>query len=409
MQAIQTPVPGDKQQAVIDAQVIDTPEKLKTAIDEIREFLSTPGVVSVMDQDPGMMLSNLWVMGDKMSQPQLIVLRRNAAIVCIAPFLLQKKRLPLRFSVYQLAAITPWQLRLVGRDIVLHPDICAADCLPTLLRALDQHAGHTRIISLPELPAGTALHDAIAGTARRPLTPWRVRNVTSKQQSIVQHLLAGSYDDWFMSLSGKERNVFRSKHKKLAAREDAPVSFRKYTRPEDVEEFLEALETVYWHSWQGKTYGKRPRKTGHAIERLREAASRGWLRSYALYVGDQPVSFELGFQYKGVFEGTETGYDLDYSRLSPGAILIHLVIKDLYEVDPPQVLDWGFGAADYKQRLSNVEIPAYSYFLVKPSPILLYIDLQRLLNTVYQGLHSLSVRLGLERRMRGALKKKVRN
>ena len=74
-----------------------------------------------------------------------------------------------------------------------------------------------------------------------------------------------------------------------------------------------------------------------------------------LYAGDQPVSIQFGVRAGGLLVGWFTGYDLRFSKYSPGLIKIRQMTEDLASVGV-KTLQMGKGAKLYTEELKNCDI-----------------------------------------------------
>jgi CelD/BcsL family acetyltransferase involved in cellulose biosynthesis len=79
------------------------------------------------------------------------------------------------------------------------------------------------------------------------------------------------------------------------------------------------------------------------------------LRCYLLRLDERPCAYAIGFQSNGIFHFHETAYNPLYSRYSPGKSLLHLILKDCFERDKPNLFYFGPGAEAYKKLFSNRE------------------------------------------------------
>jgi len=166
----------------------------------------------------------------------------------------------------------------------------------------------------------------------------------------------GAFDNYMQYFSSKTRTERNRKLKKL--REQGDVELVRITLPEEVCSFVKTAAEIARKSWQFGLLN-----TGFAalsmeawIERLSFAAQRGCLRSYVLKCNGVPCAFELGYQYKGRFYFSLTGYDPSWSRFGVGATMIWLVIKDTFEHNRPDMCDFAT-YADYKQSFANDSYP----------------------------------------------------
>jgi len=99
---------------------------------------------------------------------------------------------------------------------------------------------------------------------------------------------------------------------------------------------------------------------------LTEAARRGQLRAYVLYAGGKACAFEFGFEYGNTFFPEHIGYDPALSSCSPGTVLFIKVLEDLIQDSDVSVLDYGFGAATYKERFGTRSWPEASVYVFAP-------------------------------------------
>lgn len=154
--------------------------------------------------------------------------------------------------------------------------------------------------------------------------------------------------------------------------------------------------------------GRWERNMPAQVAHFREIAERGWLRSYLLVAPKRPVAFFIGYQYAGLYEHSDPGYVPDLARLGPGSVLNYLAIEDVFEHDPPKVLDFGFGENKYKRLLGDAEHEACSVHLAPRNRWRVALLLQHGLNGAYRVSREVLVRARLDRISRRLLKRKWR-
>ncbi len=81
------------------------------------------------------------------------------------------------------------------------------------------------------------------------------------------------------------------------------------------------------------------------------AASRNYLSLFLLRLGGQPIAFQYGLTYSGIFYVPKFGYDAAFEACSPSLILLEEIMKDCigrqlkgYDflgLDVPWKKDWG--------------------------------------------------------------------
>src|SRR5262249_45949458 len=88
--------------------------------------------------------------------------------------------------------------------------------------------------------------------------------------------------------------------------------------------------------------------------KLVDLAERNLLRAYILSGDKTPCAFVLGYQYGSVFHYADPRYHQDFKDLSPGIVLLYLMVEDLISHRPARQLNFGASDALYKRLFSNV-------------------------------------------------------
>jgi CelD/BcsL family acetyltransferase involved in cellulose biosynthesis len=136
---------------------------------------------------------------------------------------------------------------------------------------------------------------------------------------------------------------------------------------DQLEAFLEAAERVRARSWQGRkltewSYADQPALVGPELKGLARAKI---LRSYLLECGGEPCAYIVGYQFDGVYHYREPRFDAALDRLSPGTVLLYLLLEDLFARDRPELLDFCAGIEPYKERFGNQTAKNGALFLFR--------------------------------------------
>lgn len=173
-------------------------------------------------------------------------------------------------------------------------------------------------------------------------------------------VLPESRESFWSTFSSKSRATTRRRRRKLNA------SIRRYTEPEEVDEFLEHGHAISLKSWQWLRC-RSPLAVGDpSRERCRKLAEEGLWRSYILWSGDEPIAFASGWQANGTYVGEQAGYDLAFSRCGPGRLLLSALIDDLYDDRTPRLLDFGPGDMPYKAEFANSHTTTATIWVLPP-------------------------------------------
>jgi len=130
--------------------------------------------------------------------------------------------------------------------------------------------------------------------------------------------------------------------------------FERVTEEGQVEAFLADAESVSRKTYQWNV-GQRVIDDESSRRSLQDRARRGELRCYSLAMNGQACAFMRGKLVGGVFEFETAGFDPQFGKASPGAVLLMWAVRDLIESSACTVFDFGSGGDDvgYKARFGN--------------------------------------------------------
>src|SRR5713226_1741140 len=171
------------------------------------------------------------------------------------------------------------------------------------------------------------------------------------------HLLQipANSEEYLSRMSSKTRSTLRKKAKKLAESAGGKLEMTRIDSEHQVGDFLAQAVRVSRNSWQHEILGNRISDSEDERAWGQRLARVGLLRNYLLKCGGRSCAFVVGYQFNGVFHDVELGYDREFSEHSPGTILLHMLIQDLCDHQPPALLNFGMGDADYKRRFGDVK------------------------------------------------------
>lgn len=173
--------------------------------------------------------------------------------------------------------------------------------------------------------------------------------------------LPATYDDYWNKFNAKTRSTLRRKIKQFGE-----CRLERISKPFQIPDFLVNAQKVAKRSWQNDLLGLRIHNDDYELAMFTFLATQNTLRSYILWKEDTPVSFCIGTQHNGVFHYEEVGYDRDYSKKSPGQILVIKVLEDMYEHERPNTFDFGGGDAEYKRQFGTSISESGHIWLLRP-------------------------------------------
>lgn len=292
---------------------------------------------------------------------QVAALFRGPELVGVAPFL---SRRWVWSSQIAWRTVARFRLRLVdlmGEGPLAPPEPRLHEAL---LLAIDRAAEPYDVLFLEGLPVGSTLWDVIRSSpaVRRRFRTWMPVGVTRRHRLDLPPTL----EDYLQQFTGKRRKGLRYMRRRLEGA--GAVTVDRVTRAEQLPRFLEMVERVSTRTWQARRLGKVFTRTGPEAARLALCARHGWLRSYVLRCGQEPIAFALGLQSDAVFRYEVVGFDPEWSGYSPGNVLLLGIVEDLIAFERPHVLDFGHGEAEYKQQFGNQVHAEANVYLVRRKP-----------------------------------------
>jgi hypothetical protein len=286
---------------------------------------------------------------------------------------------------YSLKALRVWRTKLrclsvLGSVPLVPPDTEAHD---RVFRAIHDRFPRCDCLMMRMVPTDSFLWRYLNGSSyvKERFAPY-VPDGRNTNHFIA---LPDSFDAYLNKFGPKKRYNLKRQVRLLRDHAAGQLTFRRIERGEDVPFFLNAADGVARRSWQG---ARAPKEVINADEQwhreLLDLAERGLLRSYVLLSGHSPCAYVLGYQAGHVYHYVQIGYDQNFSRFSPGTVLLYLLIEDLIIHHKPGLVTFGFGDNAYKQQFGNVQVEGAHVILLK----------KNLLNGTRRLLHSSFRRVG---------------
>ncbi len=175
--------------------------------------------------------------------------------------------------------------------------------------------------------------------------------------------LPESFDQYMQSLSRNTRKDIRRTLRHLEQDPEIMVSYRVFTAPEEVSEFLSLAQFVSDKTYQHNLLGLGICDNAETRRNLVVAAKNGWLRSYLLICNEKPVAFQHGYLYGGTYYAEQTGYDPAWAEKSVGTVMQIYRVRDLINAGVAQ-LDFLYGDNEKKRSLSNTYREEQNFHLI---------------------------------------------
>jgi GNAT acetyltransferase-like protein len=199
--------------------------------------------------------------------------------------------------------------------------------------------------------------------------------------------IAGTFQNYLQSRSRSTRENLRRDVRRWRALAGAEAMMKEFQGAVQMREFYSLASPLSQKTWQGKLGAgldeiDRP-------EELLPMAAAGLARGYILFCGDRPAAFQLCYVQGTALVASQTGYDPEYAKYSPGAVLLYLILEKLFAEGEMRFLDLMEGTAfRYKSSFVTLRVPSmrFLYFRRRPGILcfILFVSFLRKLEKVAQ-------------------------
>ena len=179
--------------------------------------------------------------------------------------------------------------------------------------------------------------------------------------------LPPTFEEYLARYNSKKRYNLKRQIKILRERCPGRLELRRIDSSDDVQCLLDAEAQMLPDPRRFSGLGGKQSDSFWTRRKTVDMAERGFLRSYVLTCGDEPISLIKGLQYGKTYSALQTLYRKDYAHLSPGAAALYLVVEDLLKHRPAQLIDFGFGEPNEKHHTSNATLEMACVLLLRKS------------------------------------------
>lgn len=178
--------------------------------------------------------------------------------------------------------------------------------------------------------------------------------------------IEGTFEAYLTRFSGKTRNTFRRHAKRFAERSGGDIVWRSYTTPDELRAFYAAAIGLSRNSYQ-HALGYGLLDSAAYVDDLAQLASAGRVRAYLLWMQDQAVAYAVCPIDGEVMLYERLGFDPAFEDLSPGRVLLLLILEHLFKEKPVRLLDFGSQAFSYKAQFATGSIPTARIIYFRPT------------------------------------------
>ena len=332
---VHSPAGTTRHRTISIARSVEAVEALRPAWEELRG--------SVVATDPEWCTAVLDVLPGA-GRPHVVTLESRTGVDAIAVGNLRTRPVPCKLggrAVYSpkvptISIVEDGFLGNVGADN-------ATMLVGELVATLDRREADPCL--LLHLPATSPVRDAIhaeVGLARRAHGE-RLEKRWSRS-------IPDSYDEFLASVSRRMRKGLRQARRRVEMQFGARLTLRSLRRAVEADELIREADSVARLTYQRKI-GVGFHDTRLTRWSVREAARRGLLRAWVLYLDERPIAFDWGIAYNRTFRWVAGGFDPAHADHRPGWYLMGRAIEALCEDVDVGRIDFGLGDGEYKRRL----------------------------------------------------------
>ena len=155
------------------------------------------------------------------------------------------------------------------------------------------------------------------------------------------HNVDESYTEYFNARPTVVKNTYKRKLRKFNTLENSRIDI--VCDSDRLSSYILDYNRVYKNSW------KENEPNEHFMpDFITLAASRGELRLGFAYIGDTPISAHLWLVSAGVASIFKLSYDKEYSRFSPGTLVMCEMLRHVIDIDKVNRVDFLSGDDHYK-------------------------------------------------------------
>lgn len=177
--------------------------------------------------------------------------------------------------------------------------------------------------------------------------------------------IGADFDSYLGRWSSKTRYNLRRSLKALQARNPAGV-LEVAHRPEQMDAFLREAAAISRTTYQCRLLQSGLDYDTDSVKSMQLLAERGEARGYLLRDGGRAIAFAWCSGSGDKITYNVIGYLEEAASLSPGTVLLYLIVEDLFRLGRFKVFDFGVGEAPYKQMFATRALDFADAYLFRP-------------------------------------------
>ncbi len=157
--------------------------------------------------------------------------------------------------------------------------------------------------------------------------------------------LDGTFEEYLGRFASKTRSGLRRKWRRLVRDADEQVHFARFGAGE-FDAFHAAAREVSRYTYQEIMFDAGLPDDSESAALMQAQMEAGKASGFVLFIGETPVAYLYCPCAKGVYEYQYVGFRPDYSRWSPGTVLLLMVFEALFADPEATAFDFTEGAGE---------------------------------------------------------------
>ena len=216
-----------------------------------------------------------------------------------------------------------------------------------------------------------------------------------------------SYEEYLETLSKKKRRNLKTYRNKFN-REHPDQELKVYRSPDELDEIMTSAEAIAKKSYKrGMDIGFKNDEENR--KRTLMQLEKGWLHAYILYVNQKPSAYCFVVRYGDVLFARGRDYDPEFRKYRLGHFLQDQINQDFCGESGVSLMDFGFGDAEYKKEICDVNREESSLYLFSSGFKIRLINMIRIVVTgISNFVQGITQKLNLEQKLKRLWRDRLR-
>jgi len=282
--------------------------------------------------------TDYWKYISKKSQLFVLIVKRQAEVIAIAPLSLNKTRkfgIPIRELKFIAAGESNFQDFIIGEQ-----HLKVLQCIEDYL---SQHRKLWDIFYLTHVPETSTTVEFLLKQNKEHFVYY-----VAAIEACLYALTDISWDEHLKNHAQSSQRQFRERMRRL--RKIGEVEAFRCDNAEDLKIYLDTFFAMHRKRW-----GDTDTPSQFEDERYRnfyqdvsqKLFEKGQIDIYGLKLDGEIIAIQYAFFYDEIMVGQWQTYDIEYHKVAPGLVMIQMYLEDLFNSDRIGIIEFGM-VADYK-------------------------------------------------------------